>query len=125
VLLDIITKLIEVVFQLSADTSGVDFARSAILGFVNILEVILIYAVIYFLLDTFQTSSFDYCCEGVDKGAISVEEALIFSRTTMFTMDSEIKPCTWQANLGVGTQLFVALFLVAVILVPHQSGIGG
>jgi len=118
-LVDMITKIIEVIFQLREDKEGVDFSRSAILALVNLFTVVLAYGIIYYTLSVEQKIGFSkeavLSCQD-RPNLITVGDALYLSWAIMFASDSDIKPCTWKAEVSVGTQQVVWFLLVVVFL---------
>jgi hypothetical protein len=123
---DIITTLARHhLFEIPAARQDVYIPRSLMLAFVDFADAILIFALFYSVITVLSPDSFP---GRGNAGLRDVWGALWFSVATMLTADSGIKYAHW-ARLCAGTQLFVALFFLAVILATLagylSSGIDG
>jgi hypothetical protein len=78
-----------------------------------LVEAILIYALFYSAIRVLSPDSFPGVRES--QAMSNAWDALWFSLTTMFIADAGIEYTGW-ARICAATQLFVALFFVAVIL---------
>lgn len=123
-LVEIVMTLIQYhMVQNLRDRSNVHMPRSIALAFVNLVEIILIYALFYSATQAADSGSLTKVTNGGSTPMTGVGQAVWMSTLTMFAMESELKAQLPGAKVLMASQLFLGLFFVAVILAIGVSNV--